>query len=193
MALERLVALGGDEELRRFLQHFAEALRNAEVDPKELLLALRRIPREHRRQAFPPAPSPVRYEQLSLDDVERLVRDPASTKPQLLELTKRRFGTSVGTLRRLTREALADRILAMVRNERSHEAIERLASADPRRRIAKETASSEAYPAQGAAGQRDRERAVEHGRPPHASPGERSAEQESDFSTRIRRPPHGTD
>ena len=67
---------------------------------------------------------------LSLDEVERLISDPAVTKQRLLAIVRERFGGSIGALSKLRHEALIARVAALAMNERSHETVARLASRD---------------------------------------------------------------
>ena len=54
-------------------------------------------------------------------------RHPRRTKKELLTLASARFGASTGTLTRLAKDVLAEELLTMVRNERGHESISRVA------------------------------------------------------------------
>jgi hypothetical protein len=73
---------------------------------------------------------PADIEKLSLEDVERRLNDSSLTKDQLLELVRYRFRGPIGTLTRLPRQALIERITTLVMNERGHHTVARLAAND---------------------------------------------------------------
>lgn len=76
---------------------------------------------------------------LSLDEIERALADPDIAKQQLLAIAKERFGASTGSLSKLNREFLREKVAAFVMNERGHQAIARMASRDPNPRPGRAT------------------------------------------------------
>lgn len=76
--------------------------------------------------------NPRELRDMPLNRVEELVSDPTTTKQDLLAIAKERFGASTGTLVKLARPALTDRLQAFVMNERGHTTVARLAAGEPR-------------------------------------------------------------
>lgn len=70
------------------------------------------------------------FSNFSLDEVERWITKPTITKQQLLGLVRRRFEGSTGTLSKLSKQMILERVEALVMNERSHQTLARLASSD---------------------------------------------------------------
>jgi hypothetical protein len=71
-------------------------------------------------------PRPLR--DLSLEEVQRMISDPKTTKQRLLAIVRERFGASTGTLAKLRHETLVERVAALAMNEQSHETVARMAS-----------------------------------------------------------------
>jgi hypothetical protein len=68
------------------------------------------------------------FRRASLEDVEKLLDDSDVTKAILLRVAETRFGAPRGVLTRLNRNDLVDRLRTLIADERSHDAIARLAS-----------------------------------------------------------------
>jgi len=69
----------------------------------------------------------------SLDqaEVRRIIGDQNTSKKLLLALARHRFGASTGSLNRFNRTDLVEHLISLLRDEKSHDAIARLASTDP--------------------------------------------------------------
>ena len=102
------------------------------VSPEAVIAALEGLPRAtgESDESTPKEPRQL-FADFSLDQVERFIADEAVTKAELLALASERFGAPAGTLVRVNRAVLVERIQALVMNERSHESLARLASRDP--------------------------------------------------------------
>lgn len=68
------------------------------------------------------------YSDASLDEVEKSLSDETTSKETLLKILQERFGASRGTLARLSKPRLAERLAELVMNERGHQTISRVAS-----------------------------------------------------------------
>lgn len=68
---------------------------------------------------------------MNLDAVERIVNDSSTTKNALLAVARERFDAPTGALMKMNRAAVAERLSALVMNERGHATVARLASAEP--------------------------------------------------------------
>ncbi len=121
--------LGRNEELAAFVNEIRRALgRMRHLSSQELLTLLgQTTARAHK----PVQEDPSKYAHTSLDGVDALLEDARTTRSELLAIASSKFGATIGTLKRLGRDALVERLRGMVRNERSHDAIERLASSEP--------------------------------------------------------------
>lgn len=104
---------------------------------------------------------------LPLDEIERMITDPKTTKRRLLAIVRERFGGSTGTLAKLKHDALLERVAALAMNERSHETVARLASGDANRHSSRTTNAPAAAKGERGAG----DGGVKHkpeAKPPHS-------------------------
>jgi hypothetical protein len=131
-ALELLVAppVGGNVRLRRILQRLRSVVdRLDHLSEDEFIEALEMLeegsPRRDRSER-----RRVDLRQLTLGEAEARLRDPATSKEELIALVRERFGGATGTLVRLTKGAVAERLETLIMNERGHETISRLASGE---------------------------------------------------------------
>jgi len=132
--LEGLYAppLAGDPALVAFIRRLRNSLDGGRVSPDAVIAALESVPRATGEADDAPPKEPRQpFGDFSLDQVERFVADDTVTKAELLALASERFGAPAGTLVRVNRAVLVERIQALVMNERSHESLARLASRDP--------------------------------------------------------------
>jgi hypothetical protein len=132
-AAERLIGppLGSNYEFSHFLRHTVFLLEKlGHVTEDQFFERLEQLASNSSKQEGCTKEVPVDIEKLSLEEVEQRLNDTSLTKDQLLDLVRYRFRGPIGTLTKLPRQALIERITTLVMNERGHQTVARLAAKD---------------------------------------------------------------
>jgi hypothetical protein len=123
--------LGSNIRFAKFLRRLTPLIEDLpDLTEREFLDAIRRLSLRQSRDRTHSQETDEELRGLSLDEVERRLFDPSTTKQELLNLARARFDSSTGTLIRLSKDALAQRIEALLMNERTHQTLARAASGE---------------------------------------------------------------
>lgn len=121
--------LGPNPRFAKFLKHIIPLIeRLGNLNEDEFYEALKLISAKQISSPTRISEEDDNFQSLSLGEVEQFISDPTVTKQQLLTLVKIRFRASTGTLSRLSRSALIERIETFIMNEQGHVTLARLAS-----------------------------------------------------------------
>jgi hypothetical protein len=129
-ALESLLGppLGSNSRLRRNLARLRAVIQKCGVeDERAFFKHLESVPIEHSGRPNSRRVDVEELGRLSLEQVEDRLRDPSVSKDELLAIVRGRFQGSTGSISRLAKQQIVERIETLVMNERGHGSISRLA------------------------------------------------------------------
>lgn len=132
-ALELLAGppVGTNTGLANLLKRLGLAVARLEhLSEEEFLEELNAMAVRPRQPKYRSEDTPKGLRDLSLDEVERRLLDSSTSKADLIALIRDRFEGATGTLARLSKAAITERLQTLIMNERGHEAISRVASRD---------------------------------------------------------------
>jgi len=133
-ALESLVGppVGSNSRLKRNLARLRTAIQQmGRQDERAFFVRLESLSVAHSERPSSRIPAFEQLRHVSLEEVEERLRDPAVSKGELLAIVRGRFQSSTGSLSRLSKRQIVERIETLVMNERGHGSISRLAQGHP--------------------------------------------------------------
>lgn len=125
--------LGSNPELANFLRDLAGVLRSNPALSTASLLARLGNDVSSRAKRDESLSQSIDARRWTLDDVTRLFDRPGVTRAEVIDVIHSRFGMPLGSLSKLSRRALFDRLSTLVEEESTHESLARLATEGKRR------------------------------------------------------------
>lgn len=122
--------IGSNSDFARFLDYLIPSLKNLNhLTEEEFLDLIGSLSKLNPDLSENKNTVDENFQLLSLEEIEKRISDPNITKKQLISIIYNKFEASKGTISGLNRDALIDRIKTFIRNEKSHQTIERLTRA----------------------------------------------------------------